>query len=330
MSWLDRFFAKGYVTVQSGGSALPTETIINFASGATVADDPSNGRTNVTVSGGGATPGGSTGAVQTNNGSGGLGGINPGTVDQTIVSNGTTWAAGALNLAGANATTGLLDGSKVNPGFGAQNISATGVLSIGSTPANAGAFRIPNASQVKGRNPGNTANITLIEFDASSALWLGSTSSLTETASSVGIYPSGNIAFGISGTTKFYVTASGTGAYGANNLGVYGSGGTFPDAGSGAGVFAMGNATTAPTTTPVGGGVLYSVAGALKWKGSSGTVTPIANADPHCPKCGTDVGVYGAENDVFGDDLLICRSCEMRTGNGVIRHLTDFFDRRTS
>lgn len=47
---------------------------------------------------------------------------------------------------------------------------------------------------------------------------------------------------------------------------------------SGSGVLAMANASTLPTGTPSGGGVLYVDAGALKFKGSSGTVTTIAVA----------------------------------------------------
>ncbi len=49
--------------------------------------------------------------------------------------------------------------------------------------------------------------------------------------------------------------------------------------GSGAGVIGIANAGTLPTTNPTGGGVLYADAGALKWRGSSGTVTTIASAD---------------------------------------------------
>ncbi len=49
-------------------------------------------------------------------------------------------------------------------------------------------------------------------------------------------------------------------------------------AGGGEKVIFIGNKTTAPASNPVGGGVLYADAGALKWKGSSGTVTTIANA----------------------------------------------------
>ena len=48
--------------------------------------------------------------------------------------------------------------------------------------------------------------------------------------------------------------------------------------GSGSGVLFLGNATAAPTTDPTGGGILYVEAGALKFRGSSGTVTTIANA----------------------------------------------------
>jgi hypothetical protein len=57
------------------------------------------------------------------------------------------------------------------------------------------------------------------------------------------------------------------------NFGVNGS-----SYGSGTGVIFIANATTTPSTNPSGGGVLYVEGGALKYKGSSGTVTTIANA----------------------------------------------------
>jgi hypothetical protein len=47
---------------------------------------------------------------------------------------------------------------------------------------------------------------------------------------------------------------------------------------SSVGVIGIGNAVTVPTGNPTGGGVLYVEAGALKYRGSSGTVTTIANA----------------------------------------------------
>lgn len=46
----------------------------------------------------------------------------------------------------------------------------------------------------------------------------------------------------------------------------------------GKGVVAIVNTNAVPSTNPSGGGVLYAEGGALKWRGSSGTVTTIANA----------------------------------------------------
>jgi hypothetical protein len=48
--------------------------------------------------------------------------------------------------------------------------------------------------------------------------------------------------------------------------------------GGGVAVIGIGNATTVPSSNPTGGGILYVEAGALKYRGSSGTITTIANA----------------------------------------------------
>lgn len=58
------------------------------------------------------------------------------------------------------------------------------------------------------------------------------------------------------------------------NLGVNGA----ISAGGGVGIVSIKNATTAPTTNPTGGGVLYCESGALKFRGSSGTVTTLGPA----------------------------------------------------
>ena len=58
------------------------------------------------------------------------------------------------------------------------------------------------------------------------------------------------------------------------NVGIW----TATEFGIGAGVIGIGNCATVPTTNPVNAGVLYVQAGALKFRGSSGTVTTIANA----------------------------------------------------
>jgi hypothetical protein len=51
-----------------------------------------------------------------------------------------------------------------------------------------------------------------------------------------------------------------------------------PSVGGGAGVIGIANATTVPTTNPSGGGILYVEAGALKYRGSSGTITTLGAA----------------------------------------------------
>jgi hypothetical protein len=58
------------------------------------------------------------------------------------------------------------------------------------------------------------------------------------------------------------------------NLGL----GTADQFGGGAGVVGLNDAGTVPTSNPTGGGALYSEGGALKWRGSSGTVTQVAPA----------------------------------------------------
>ena len=62
--------------------------------------------------------------------------------------------------------------------------------------------------------------------------------------------------------------------YSNGNLSLFGAG----SFGSGVEVMFIKNRTTAPTSNPSGGGILYVESGALKYRGSSGTVTTIANA----------------------------------------------------
>jgi hypothetical protein len=61
---------------------------------------------------------------------------------------------------------------------------------------------------------------------------------------------------------------------GAGNIGMFGTG----SYGSGVKVLFVANATTAPSTNPSGGGILYVTGGALTYRGSSGTVTTICPA----------------------------------------------------
>ena len=70
-----------------------------------------------------------------------------------------------------------------------------------------------------------------------------------------------------------YLLVSSSGIIAAYNLGL-----NTTSFGSGSVVLGIANATTVPTTNPSGGGVLYVQGGALKYRGSSGTVTTLAAA----------------------------------------------------
>jgi hypothetical protein len=81
--------------------------------------------------------------------------------------------------------------------------------------------------------------------------------------------------FGNSATLNLYTNSALVASFLTDgNVGI----GTFDQFGTGTKVIGLANATANPSTNPTGGGVLYADAGALKWRGSSGTVTTIANA----------------------------------------------------
>lgn len=89
---------------------------------------------------------------------------------------------------------------------------------------------------------------------------------------------------------------------------------------TGVGTVGIPNATTAPTTNPAGGGVLYALGGAGKWRGSSGTVTTFGPADPHCPDCGSDFVLEWQNDD--GRHLQVCMWCRSDDSpRGVMRRV---------
>lgn len=81
--------------------------------------------------------------------------------------------------------------------------------------------------------------------------------------------------------------------------------------GGGAGVIGVANATTVPTSNPTGGTVLYADGGAFKARGSSGTTTTMAAAEPHCGHCGADFA-HEWENGPRYGYLAVCVRCMTR------------------
>jgi hypothetical protein len=97
-----------------------------------------------------------------------------------------------------------------------------------------------------------------------SAIWDNATSG--SEAASVVLAVRANTGDTTASTNVIYATSG-------KNLGLN----TGAQFGSGNGVIGIANAATNPSSNPTGGGVLYVDNGALKYRGSNGTVTTIAN-----------------------------------------------------
>lgn len=158
----------------------------------------------------------------------------------------------------------------------ALNVSQT----ASAIPATTGAIRLPNqngnggASEIHARNFANSLDVTLLALDANDAIQIGANNT-----GGVVLNGNGGLNFS-SGAGGDIVPQAGAGA--SISIGATGDGvqlGSKTRAfGGGVGVVGLRDSTTAPTTNPANGGILYSVAGALKWRGSAGTVTALAPA----------------------------------------------------
>jgi hypothetical protein len=162
-----------------------------------------------------------------------------------------------------------------------MRINASGNVGIGTTSPG-GKLTVVGDTWLNGITNGGTFNLAL---NAASGNGLvvsnGADASVTNNRRVVIGQSSANGGIGL-----FYNNASvvGVSLSGVTNADSYfNSGGnvgigTTDQFGGGAKVIGIANATTVPTTNPTGGGVLFVEGGALKWRGSSGTVTTIANA----------------------------------------------------
>lgn len=141
------------------------------------------------------------------------------------------------------AARGQLVGTTDSPTFVALTLSS-GPITIGTTPATVGsALRLSNALSIGWRNAANNANIFLL-VDSSDIMMLGNNANIAAVR-----------------TVSPLIL------------------GTDPGAGSGTGIqLRIANTTSVPSTNPSNGGIVYVESGALKYRGSSGTVTTIANA----------------------------------------------------
>ena len=187
--------------------------------------------------------------------------------------------AGSLNL-GLSSTDGT--GRTIRAAGCEPNISLV-VQSKGSS----GELTLNSCSDVTFRNPSISGeqiqsfiNASCHQIasnsGASSKLFKLGTIGSTSTGASVLLCSSSAGGGSNSNGGNLHISAgNGDGTGSDGNIGINTLSGSF---GSGEKVLFIANATTAPTTNPTGGGILYVESGALKYRGSSGTVTTIANA----------------------------------------------------
>ncbi len=147
--------------------------------------------------------------------------------------------------------------------------------------------------------PGPSAQL-LDQTGATSLVLQGETGSGKE---SVFNEQGGNLSTRMEGDTKtkaFYLSAT------DDSVALF-AGDTHSGFGGGIGVLAVADAATVPSSNPSGGGILYSEAGAGKWRAASGTITTFGPSDPHCPECGADF-THEWESEKYGY-LAICVKC---------------------
>lgn len=115
-------------------------------------------------------------------------------------------------------------------------------IRYGVSPSTSGFIKAPNNSTIiAARNAANSNDISVLAVTSSDFIQLG--------------------------------TSTATTAINGANISLLSSIGSF---GSGSAVIFIANAGVVPSTNPINGGILYVEAGALKYRGSSGTITTIA------------------------------------------------------
>lgn len=209
----------------------------------------------------------------------------------SIINTGLDFTLGGNNA--SNTNIGALLKFNVATASGNQNIGVKVDMSAitSNTPTKYGFISNGNpyhgfntltpTAVIHGKGRGNTSSTIGVQIDSSTVSNLfvvrddgfASFGSAVVTSTRLNIQSSGTssatFALKIDNSTPtalFYVRSDGN--IGANSV----------DWANGVKVMAIGNAGTVPTTNPTGGGILYCEAGALKYRGSSGTVTTLGVA----------------------------------------------------
>lgn len=270
--------AKGRITAASNGSAAGTVTSVGIIPGTniSVSGSPVTTAGNITVN---AIASGTSGTLQFNNS-----GVFAGT--ETATSSPykrVSWdGAGTIlveNNTGTNSTSyyNTITGGQIqivngiSPVVDLLQFSPT---TISKTTGSSNDLTISSSAGIvlSATNPKNisTKAHAFIAQDVTASYSLSIINTLGDQQL---LSSSGNISLFAQNDNNIQFLGAGSAgrvnlALGANN----------PTMGGGDGVFFIANAFTNPSSNPTGGGILYVDSGALKYRGSSGTITTIAPA----------------------------------------------------
>jgi hypothetical protein len=282
----------------------------NFWSGSTAARKFAITSTGIQLGPTQADHGGGTGVfgiddasvVPTTNPTNGIVVYSEGGVGKLRQANGTIVTLANSAVGGANTQVLFNDGGVEAGDAGLTYNKTTDVLSVATavalgTAATTGSIRLPAGGSIYGILGGSGDNRVLRAGDGGGfAVELGDGNTGT-----LQLFTSGSASNGIiynsGGFERHWFSLSG-----------YQVGSGTPDFGGGDIVIGLKNASPAPSTNPTGGGILYSDAGAGKWRGSGGTVTTFGPAEPHCPTCGRDFALEH-RNDDMDEHLALCLPC---------------------
>lgn len=193
--------------------------------------------------------------------------------------------------------------------FAALNVAfGTDYAAIGSAPATSGVFRLGSTAgsvDMLGMKYDGGADYMMVRLSAGNFL-IGDHSFATQiNGNIVQLYSnsSGIALYNTAGSEPWVSIPVGTGG-----VALATASGAPADWGSGERILFVGNANVVPSTNPTAGVFVYGEGGALKGRGTSGTVTTMAPAEPHCPTCGRDFAIE-SRNDVVGDHVSVCVPC---------------------
>jgi hypothetical protein len=255
-----------------------------------------------------------------------------------------TSGTGTVTAGTGNFSAALNAGSSSQFGVDASgNVTTTGYVATGTTPATAGQVRLPNASWIAARNAANNANINMIEIDGSNlvafganlaAFTLGGTvTGNSQTVSGLGAVSASSLALGTNpaaaGTLRLpnatYITArNAANSADINMIRVDAS--NLVAFGANTAAFTLGGAITGNSQNITGLGTLGAGTGNFTTALNAGSSSQFAvDASGNLTTSGTITQTYAGSstattltaNSVSGNNVLSLSGTSLTTGNAL-------------